>query len=218
VPEAGAAPVSQELLPPLLVRQGPGPALEESKSRQYWRIPACGGNSENSRFSCSSRPSGCAWTDWRIFGPNDIRVLTPLGSLTLIPGRSPRGRDRTTGRPSSGSACRVTGQPSTLIAPHRNPSRARTASAVGQAPYQGQSGRSYSDLSVWPPHAGEQRADWPFLRAIAGVCRRPQPYRTAVHACYTNHASSLCAAAWRWSGVYASLVRSGKGPGKRPRQ
>jgi hypothetical protein len=28
MPKAGAAPVSQELLPPLLVRQGPGPALE----------------------------------------------------------------------------------------------------------------------------------------------------------------------------------------------
>src|SRR5436190_17504500 len=28
VPEAGTAPVSQELLPPLPVRQGPGPALE----------------------------------------------------------------------------------------------------------------------------------------------------------------------------------------------
>jgi hypothetical protein len=28
MPKASAAPVSQELLPPLLVRQGPGPALE----------------------------------------------------------------------------------------------------------------------------------------------------------------------------------------------
>src|SRR5215813_3766344 len=28
MPEAGAAPVPQELLPPLPVRQGPGPALE----------------------------------------------------------------------------------------------------------------------------------------------------------------------------------------------
>jgi hypothetical protein len=32
-----------------------------------------------------SRPSGCASTDLRIFGPNEARVLTPLGSLTLIP-------------------------------------------------------------------------------------------------------------------------------------
>jgi hypothetical protein len=40
----------------------------------------------------------------------------------------------------------------------------------------------------------------------------------AVHARYLNHAPSLCAAAWRWSSVYISLVRDGKGPGKQARQ
>src|SRR5882724_4777111 len=55
-----------------------------------------------------------------------------------------------------------TGQPSKLIAQHRNPGRARTSPAVGQAPYQDQSGRSHSDLSMWPPHAGDSEQIGPF--------------------------------------------------------
>jgi len=47
------------------------------------------------------------------------------------------------------------------MARHRNPGRARTASAARQAPYQN-SGRSHSGLSVRPPHAGDSEQIGPF--------------------------------------------------------
>jgi hypothetical protein len=53
--------------------------------RQRARRRACGGNSENKRFSWSNRPSGLAATDLPILGPKEMRVFKPRGELTFIP-------------------------------------------------------------------------------------------------------------------------------------
>jgi hypothetical protein len=58
-----------------------------SRSRQYRRIPACGGTRENRRFSCNSRPSGFCATA-RICRP--VRSNANPGRCGPHPGRSTR--------------------------------------------------------------------------------------------------------------------------------
>ena len=68
VPEAGAAGIAESFSTRGDVESERVQARSEPKSRQYWRMPACMGKNEKTKFSWQRRPSGWSATEREISG------------------------------------------------------------------------------------------------------------------------------------------------------
>ena len=85
MPEPSASRIFQELFPPLPMWLQRSPPLQAVQSCQYCRMPVWGGKNDETRSSCSRRPSGCCLHERRICGPRPNNLSKPRGRRTLIP-------------------------------------------------------------------------------------------------------------------------------------
>ena len=183
MPEAGAAPVSQELLPPLPVRQGPSPPLEGVEVTPVLTHSRMRREQREQQVLVQQQAVGLLFdrlADFRTErgeGPHVPRRVDPHPQVD----HHEVGIGRQVGRCPVGA--RVTGQPSTLIAQQCNPSPDAMPGPhrrAGKRLDQDQSARSHSDTSAWAPHAGHRGQISPFCPPSLDRAEKAQPCRSDI--------------------------------------